>query len=257
MTERDPLWSPIKGTGSLTDKIAKRIDLLISRQRLEPGARLPSELEMARMLGVSRPALREAVKILVTQGRLMVRHGQGVFVRSIEPNPLRSGRGGLEVNLRELYAMREVLEVPAASWAASCATADQIAALSDALALEEQARAEPVDLDRLKKLNAEFHMLIVEIANNRFLSRTLGILQEMVSAGMETTLTIPGRIGQAESDHQAIFAAISRRDEEAAGTAALVHIHGSRDAALRRVRAEIGRRPSQDRAAVTSLRSAR
>lgn len=238
----DPLWSPIKESGSLTDRIAQRIDTLISRQQLEQGARLPSEREMARMLGVSRPALREAVKVLEARGRLVVRHGQGVFVGSGETDPLRSGLLGLEVNLAELYAMREVLEVPAASWAAGRATPEEIAALSDALDLEEQARIDPIDYERLKKLDAEFHLRIVELAKNRFLSRTLGILQEMISAGMETTLTIPGRVGQARRDHRAIFDAISRQDPEAARAAALAHIQGARDAALERVRMESRRR---------------
>lgn len=238
----DPLWSPIKESGSLTDRIAERIDTLISRQQLAPGARLPSEREMARMLGVSRPALREAVKVLEARGRLVVRHGQGVFVGSGESDPLRSGLLGLEVNLAELYAMREVLEVPAASWAAGRATPEEIAALSDALELEEQARVEPIDYERLKHLDAAFHLRIVELAKNRFLGRTLGILQEMISSGMETTLTIPGRVGQARRDHRAIFDAISRQDPEAARAAALAHIQGARDAALERVRMESRRR---------------
>ena len=236
MITTDPLWSPIKDGGNLTDKIAERIDLLVSRQGLAAGARLPSEVAMARMLGVSRPALREAVKILVTQGRLVVRHGRGVFVQSAVPNLMCSDRGGVELNLTDLYAMREVLEVPAASWAAERATSEQIAALSSALVVEERARLEPVDLKRLKRLDAEFHIRIVGLANNQFLSRTVEILQEIVISGMETTLTIPGRVAQAGRDHRAIFEAICCGDSEAAGAASLDHIRGARKAALERVR---------------------
>ncbi len=233
----DPLWSPIKETGSLTDRIAERIGTLISKQQLTPGARLPSEREMARMLGVSRPALREAVKVLAAHGRLVVRHGQGVFVGTGETDSLRGRLLGLEVSLIELYAMREVLEVPAAGWAAASASDDQIETLADALAMEEEAaRSEPIDFGRLKKLDSDFHLLIVEMAQNRFLSGTVGVLQEMLAAGMETTLTIPGRVGQARRDHRAVFDAISRRDEGAARAAALAHIVGARDAAVDRVR---------------------
>lgn len=234
----DPLWAPIKESGSLTDRIAKRIDSLIAHQQLSAGQRLPSEREMARMLGVSRPALREAVKVLEAHGRLVVRHGQGVFVGSGEPDPVRSGLLGLEVSLAELYAMREVLEVPAAAWAAGRATAEDIDSLAAALSLEEEARDEPIDFGRLGKLDAGFHLQIVEIAKNRFLARTLGVLQEMLAAGMETTLTIPGRVGQSGRDHRAIFEAISSNDPEAARGATLRHIQGARDAAIERVRAE-------------------
>lgn len=234
----DPLWSPIKESGSLTDRIAERIDILITKQQLSPGARLPSEREMARMLGVSRPALREAVKVLTAHGRVVVRHGQGVFVGTGDTDSLRGRLLGLEVDLVELYAMREVLEVPAAGWAALCATAEQIDELSGALAVAEEARTEPIDFARLGKLDAEFHLLIVKLAQNRFLRGTVGVLQEMLAAGMETTLTIPGRVGQSCRDHRAIFEAIARRDADAARAAALSHIESARDAAVERVRME-------------------
>lgn len=234
----DALWSPIKEAGSLTDRITERIDTLISSQQLAPGSRLPAEREMARLLGVSRPALREAVKVLAARGRLVVRHGQGVFVGSGDLDPLRAALRGLEVDLAELYAMREVLEVPAARWAATRATPEEIDELAQALAVEEEARTDPIDFARLGKLDAEFHLLIVELADNRFLSRTLGVLQEMLAAGMETTLTIPGRVGQSRRDHRAIFDAISRQDADGARAAVLTHIQGARDAAVERVRLE-------------------
>ncbi len=250
----DPLWSPIKETGSLTDRIAERIDTLITKQQLAPGARLPSEREMARMLGVSRPALREAVKVLAARGRLVVRHGQGVFVGTGDTDSLRGRLLGLEVDLIELYAMREVLEVPAAGWAALRATAEQIDELANALAVAEEARTDPIDFARLGKLDAEFHLLIVKLAQNRFLSGTVGVLQEMLAAGMETTLTIPGRVGQSRRDHRAIFEAIARRDPDAARAAALGHIEGARDAAVERVRLD-SRPLSMDGSGTMSRRS--
>lgn len=232
----DGLWSPLKESGSLTDRIAVRIGSLISEQGLEPGTRLPSEREMAKLLGVSRPALREAVKVLEARGRLVVRHGQGVFVGNGSPDALRDELMGIEVTLAELYAMREVLEVPAAAWAAEQASEEDLVALERSLVQQEEARsARPLDYGRLGKLDAEFHLLIVETAGNRFLKKTLGILQEMLSAGMETTLTIPGRVGQSRRDHQAIFEAIRAGDCEGARRASLAHIQGARDAALERV----------------------
>lgn len=245
------LWAPIKQSGSLPERIAERIGTLISEYQLAPGERLPSEREMSKMLGVSRPALREAVKILEAHGRLEVRHGQGVFIGSGRTDPVRAGLFGLEVSLAELYAMREVLEAPAAEWAAERSTTEDIDMLARALAVEEEARSEPIDFARLGRLDADFHLRIVALAKNRFLSRTLGVLQEMLAAGMETTLTIPGRVGQARRDHRAIFEAISVGDPQAARAAAVAHIHGARDAALDRVRTEAaegeGRRPAGSR----------
>jgi GntR family transcriptional repressor for pyruvate dehydrogenase complex len=233
----DALWTPVKESGSLTDRIVARIDELITTRELDVGARLPSEREMARLLGVSRPALRESVKTLEARGKLVVRHGQGVFVAQSASDMMHSELANLEVSLAELFAMREVLEAPAAAWAASSATDDELAELGELLAHEEpERRSSSPDLAKLAKFDSAFHLTIVKLAKNRFLERTLGILQEMLVAGMATTLALPARVEVSGREHHELFAAIRSRDPEAARTAAIEHIHGARDAGLERVR---------------------
>ncbi len=234
----DPLWSPIKQAGNLTDRIVARIEELIASERLAEGERLPAEREMASMLGVSRPALREAVKTLEARGRLVVRHGQGVFVRQDAASAMRARLSNLELTLGELFAMREVLEVSAAGWAAGAATDEELQSLAEVLAVEDAARAAPIDLERVGALDADFHLRIVEMAKNRFLSQMVGVLQEMLASGMETTLSVPGRLEQSRHDHLALYEAISTGDADAARDAAFVHIDGARRAAFERVRRE-------------------
>lgn len=231
------IWEPIKEAGNLTDRIVTRIEELIGNDRLEPGERLPSERDLAKMLGVSRPALREALKTLEAHGRLTVRHGQGVFIAASTDEMMRSRLANLEVSMMELYAMRNVLEVPAAQWAAASASDEDLDKLRNALESEEEARKPPIDFDKLGLLDAGFHLLIVEIANNRFLLQTLGVLQEMMAAGMETTLSVPGRIESSRQDHRAIFEAICNHDSEAAGAASARHIAAAKETALMRIRA--------------------
>lgn len=232
-------WDPIKEPGSLTDRIVDRIGELIDGEGLGAGARLPAEREMARMLGVSRPAVREAVKVLEARGRLLVRHGQGVFVARTAVDEVRERLSTLAVNLNELFDMRLVLEEPAAMWAAERSTDDDIAELAEGLAAEEAARRPPIDFDALRELDTAFHMHIVRMAKNRFLQQTLGVLQEMISSGMETTLSIPGRVEVARGDHRRIFAAVAAHDAAAAVAAIHAHIDGARDAALARVRGDV------------------
>lgn len=234
----DPLWSPIKQAGNLTDRIVSTIEELIASEQLAEGERLPSEREMASMLGVSRPALREAVKTLEARGRLTVRHGQGVFVRQDAASAMRSRLSNLELTLGELFAMREVLEVSAAGWAAAVASDEEVESLAELLAVEDRARTAPLDLARVGALDAEFHLRIVEMARNRFLSQMVGVLQEMLAAGMETTLSVPGRLEQSRHDHHALYASIRSHDPAAARDAAFVHIDGARRAAFERIRSE-------------------
>lgn len=233
------VWSSIKQSGSLTDRIVDRIGQLIDDEGLETGVRLPAEREMARMLGVSRPALREAVKVLEERGRLTVRHGQGVFVARVALDEVRDRLGKLEANLTELFDMRLVLEEPAAAWAASRGSDEDIAGLAESLAAAEVARRAPIDFDRLGGLDTAYHMQIVRMAKNRFLQQTLGVLQDMLKSGMETTLTIPGRLESAGNEHRRIYTAIAARDPDEAAAAIRDHVSGARHAALDRVHSEV------------------
>ncbi|MBO0803200.1 MAG: FadR family transcriptional regulator [Nocardiopsaceae bacterium] len=235
----DELWTPVR-QGSIADLIARRILDVIASDKLRPGDRLPSERDLAAMLGASRPSLREALRSLKAQGHVEIRHGAGVFVA--DPATTRTLRDALfaeEMSLIELFDMREVLELPAASWAARHHDPDKLAAVTAAHdALREASLRPGIDVDRLQQLDAAFHLRIVEAAGNRFLSRTLGVLQEMHARGMETTLRIPGRLEASRADHQRILDALLAGDAVAARRAARAHINAVRTAALTRLQAD-------------------
>ena len=169
--------SPSRAGG---DGLPIRIERLIAERGLRPGARLPPARELAQLLRVSRPSLREAVRTLQATGRVRVRHGSGVWL--LPPDGMRALLQAREVTLRELFAMREVLEVPGAGWAA--AAPDPVAVERLRAALEAMARTE--DPAELRRLDIEFHLTIAEMAGNRFLVRTMGVLHEMLRGGMET-----------------------------------------------------------------------
>jgi GntR family transcriptional regulator, transcriptional repressor for pyruvate dehydrogenase complex len=227
------LWVPLR-QGNVPDLIARRILDVISSDQLKPGDQLPPEREFAAMLGTSRPSLREALQSLRAQGYLEIRHGAGVFVA--DPATTRSLRKALStehMSLTELFDMREVLELPAAEWAARGGDTAKLAAVEESYQAwrQESTRAER-DWQRLHVLDALFHMRIVEAAGNRFLIRTLGVLQEILARGMETTLRVPGRLEKSRRDHKRILDALLAGDPAAARRAARSHIQGARTAAL-------------------------
>jgi len=232
----ESLFHPIRESGSLSDRIVTLIEDLIDSQALGEGQQLPPERDLATMLGVSRPALREAIKILEAHQRLIVKHGQGVFVGLNKQDLVRQRLANLEISLMELFRVREVLESTAANWAAISATDEEIEVLARILEEQEEAYLEPVDFVRLKHLDALFHMTIVSMAKNRFLSQTFGALQEMIDEGMETTLQVPGRLEVSRSDHYRVFEAIKGRNTEVAAAAAAIHIDGAKNAAMKRLR---------------------
>jgi GntR family transcriptional regulator, transcriptional repressor for pyruvate dehydrogenase complex len=217
--------------GTLIDRIIAAIEAFVADAGLGVGDRLPPERDLARILQVSRPSLREALRALQARGRLRILHGQGVFID--DANPLREAMGN--VGLVELFAMREVLEVPAAGWAAKHASAADVTRLGDVLdRLDEVAAREPLPLEALARLDGAFHVTVAEIAGNRFLLKTTELLQEMLGTSMQTTLAIPGRLATSRADHHRILDDIARRDAKVASADMRRHIRGARQAALSR-----------------------
>ncbi|MBM9461857.1 FadR family transcriptional regulator [Aeromicrobium sp. YIM 150415] len=231
-SETNTPWNRL-GESSLTARIKDEIVRWIEAEGLAPGDRLPAERQMAQNLGVSRPSLREAVRTLQSEGRLVVRHGQGVFVA--EPRSAAELRRSLleaTHSSEELFAMREVLEVPAARWAAegqNLAALQRVERAHDLLL--EASQGSPPDFEELQRLDMDFHLKIVQASGNRFLEQTQGVLNSMLAEGMQTTLTVPGRLERSREDHRRILDAILSGDGAAAARAARRHVRGAATAA--------------------------
>jgi GntR family transcriptional repressor for pyruvate dehydrogenase complex len=204
----------------------------IEREGLTGGDRLQSERELAKFLGISRPSLREAIQILQVQGRLVVKHGIGIFVLDPEDGErLRDSLKAAQHKIEELFQMREILEAPAVEWAAERRTLEQLDAMKAAAqALNDVIAETPIDFDKVRKLDMEFHLTIVKSAQNQFLNQTLGTLQEIMYRSMDNTLNLPGRIEASEHEHGVILEAIERRDSITARLMIIQHIHNARDA---------------------------
>ena len=189
----------------------------IERENLNPGDRLAPERELAKKLGISRPSLREAIQVLQTQGRLLVRHGIGVFLANH--------------SISELFEMREILEAPAVEWAAERRTDEQLSAIKEAArALKDAISETPIDFEKVRLLDMNFHLTIVKSAENQFLNQTLGTLQEIMYRSMDNTLKLPGRIEASEHEHGVIVDAIEKQDSLTARLMIIEHIHNARDA---------------------------
>jgi GntR family transcriptional regulator, transcriptional repressor for pyruvate dehydrogenase complex len=230
-------WRWIGSGEPLFLRVAAQIERFVEGNGLAPGDRLPGERELCELLGISRASVREALRSLETRGVVRVRHGKGVFVASPDEGERAMQRFSRlrEVGLEELFAMREVLEVPAAGWAASEATDEQLGDLVVTFGHLERAVLAHSSPAELRAIDARLHLQITEYANNRFLTMTQAILQEMLGRSMDTTLSIRGRPGRSVREHAEIVEALAARDPARARAAARRHIRNARRAALRRV----------------------
>ena len=204
----------------------------IESQGLKGGDRLESERELAKILGISRPSLREAIQILQVQGRLRVKHGIGIFVLDqADGEKLRESLRAAQHRIEELFQMREILEAPAVEWAAERRSEEQLAEMIlAAKALNQAIARKPVDFENLRRLDMDFHLTIVRSAQNQFLNQTLGTLQEIMYHSMDNTLKLPGRVDSSEHEHGMILEAIEKRDSITARLMIIQHIHNARDA---------------------------
>ena len=230
-------WQVI-GPRRLTLRIREEILREIDERRLAPGDRLPSERELAELLQVSRPSVREAVTALEVEGRLEVVHGRGVFVAQPETSRrLRASLARHHHDLSELFMMREALEVPATTWAASKQDARALQDVQDAfdaleLAWQGDRLDDKLDDEDLGRLDAAFHLAIVRASGNRFMEQVQDVLSEMMRTSMSTTLRVPGRARRSRTEHARILAAVLAGDASAAGRAARAHVRHAHRAAV-------------------------
>jgi DNA-binding FadR family transcriptional regulator len=217
--------------GGASEQIARELRRYVSSHDLRPGDRLGTEQELATEFGVSRPTLREALRLLA--GTHLIRAstgpGGGIFVAStpnegLSRNLSESIAAMLEtesVSLDELVAARILLEVPLAGLAAANATA----ATADALeaALEEAAGKHPATAE-FSAADARFHRIIAAAAGNEllrgFTSWTLDVLQPSLIATVGHLIDGDAILEQ----HAAIQAAIRRRRTSAAERAMRAHL---------------------------------
>ncbi len=224
-----PVVRPIDfGTVSreaLPDRIAARLIALIVDRQLKAGDRLPPERDLAAEMGVSRSSLRETLRALTMVGVTEMRHGDGTYLTSLEPDVLMRPVGIVlalsDAGLHELFEARKLVEPGLAALAAERISEDDAIAL---VGCAETSYAELNDAEAFMWHDIQLHGLIARAADNAILSRLLDSIAGLGLASRRRT----GRIGnvreQSALDHREIAAAIAAHDAEEAKAAMLRHL---------------------------------
>lgn len=220
------------GGRRLYEQLEKLLRAYVTDQGLKPGDRLPSERVLAESLKVSRVSLRQATVSLEVQGLLEVRHGGGIYVRSLNVDPER-----LKMMLTRRRGLPEVLE---AREAIECMLAR--------LAAERRTEAEMTEIDAaLEAMAADiaaggigdrpderFHRAIALGAQNHLLQEVMDALGDRIHETRLGSLGEPGRPPRSLADHRRIAEAIRRQDPRAAEVAMRRHLKVVSDTRLLR-----------------------
>ncbi len=209
----------------LSEKIAHALLNLIKEKQLRPGDRLPPERELAAMMNVSRPSLREALRALQIMNIIDNRQGSGTYVASLEPERLVEHLDIIftlnDSTYIELFEARKILEVGIAELAAHTITADEIAGLETCLERAQEALNDP---EAFLEIDLELHRSILEATGNTILSLFMRSISQLSIFSRRRTAEHFDVRRQTIDDHRAIVQALKSRDPMAARQAMLDHL---------------------------------
>ena len=219
MTGDDHIGGTYRGP-SLHGQVVQELGSRIAGGHYAPGELLPPEEELCVQLGVSRTALREAVKVLAAKGLVEARPRVGTRVRAsvlwnqLDPDVLawRCSKLPDAMLLAQLTEMREIIEPAAAQLAARNRTPEQMQQIDAALAGMSAARR----IERWVEADVDFHRAVLGSTGNGLLMS----LAALIATALESLLGVSARrasdfrIGL--PDHVRVRDAISKHDTQAA-----------------------------------------
>ncbi|WP_207939251.1 FadR/GntR family transcriptional regulator [Actinomadura darangshiensis] len=201
--------------GSTVDAVLDQLQAEVSAGSWPVGERIPGEMDLAAQLGVSRPAVREAIRALSHVGVLEVRRGDGTYVRSsCDPRPLLTRVS--RASARHVFEVQLAYDVQAARLAARRRTGADLARLEELL----RARDEATEPDAFGAADARFHMGVAEASRNPVLIEAMRFFIERLHESMRA-IRLDHEVPEAgPAAHRAVLDAITAADPHAAAAAA-------------------------------------
>ncbi len=211
---------------TLVDQIVDRLTAYIYEQALKPGDILPAEGKLAEELGVSRPVMREAIKIMAGQHIVRVENGRGAVIQPIDSKPLNTYfRHATHIETQsvlELMEIREALEAKSAALAASRCTKAQLQRLDD---IVTDMAGKIGNLDAYSHADLAFHLLIAEAAHNVLLFNLIESIREATRNAIELGLSrrTPQELPEMQHLHEDIYRQIAAGNASSAAQAMRDH----------------------------------
>ncbi|MFN8444853.1 MAG: FadR/GntR family transcriptional regulator [Caldilineaceae bacterium] len=209
---------------ALNDSVRDYVKHYIVEHGLTAGDPLPPETQLAQELGVGRSSVREAVKGLQSMGIIEVQHGNGLFVREYNFDPILETLGyGLrldETMLAQLAQVRFLLERAAIEDAVKCIQDEDLAKLDEIIAtwqVRVQENQPYVELDKA------FHRILYGTLNNPLLIKLIEVFWVVFESVNNPIIQEEKPLQQEIDDHQAILQAVRARDANLAKERLMAH----------------------------------
>lgn len=209
----------------LSDAVADDILTMITiEKRFLPGDKLPNENELSEALEISRTTLREAIRILATNGILEIQRGRGTYVsknldvesaRALEPLV------AAKMSARDIYEMRLIFEPEAAYLAAQRATELERKRI---VSLGKQVEAKILAGADRTTVEQAFHKSIAKATHNEFMTQLMPVIYKGIDKGVVLSVNNPQVIQSTLADHRLIMDFLECGNAEGARNAMRIHI---------------------------------
>ncbi len=218
-------------TSRLYEQIVQQIEESVLNGTLKPGDQLPAERELAQKLGVSRTAVREAVKTLREKGLVEAYSGRGTFITDGTSQAARQSfdlmvKIGQQEGSPHLAELRLILEPGIAALAAVRAEDADIASMRDAVAVMDSAQKDP---EAYIEADLDFHLSLAEAAGNPLILSLIDSIVGLLREQRIKIFNVEGGPQRGQIHHKKILLAMERRDCELARTAMRAHLEQVRE----------------------------
>jgi diguanylate cyclase (GGDEF)-like protein len=177
--------------------LAELLRQRIFSNELAPGSWI-DELRLAEAYGISRTPLREALKVLATEGLVTMKVRRGAYVTEVS-----------DKDQRDVYHLLSLLESDATGVVAQQATEVELTELAQ---LHQELKAATQNTERFFEINEQFHMRLLEMANNRWRTQLVLDLRKVMKLNRHNSLFKSGRIEESLQEHQDIMDALLAHD---------------------------------------------
>ena len=201
---------------ALYEEVAELLRQRIFARELAPGSWI-DEMRLAEEYGISRTPLREALKVLATEGLVTMKMRRGAYVTEVN-----------DKDQRDVYHLLSLLESDAAGVVAAQASDAELADLNS---IHQELVAAVGSTDKFFVINERFHMRLLEIANNRWRDQMVADLRKVMKLNRHNSLLKSGRIEESLREHQALLDALLARDVSASVARMQAHFANGLEAA--------------------------
>lgn len=213
-------------TSRLYEQIVEQIERSILQGSLKTGDQLPPERELAQQFGVSRTAVREAVKALREKGLVKLQPGRGTFITNGTSHAIRQSLhfmtsiGQLD-GLAYLSEVRAVIEPGIAALAATRVEESHLAEMRNAISVMDQSGQNP---DAYIEADLDFHLALAEAVANPIILTLLDSIVDLLREQRLRIFWVPGGPERGQVHHKRILQAVEQHDPAQARLAMSAHL---------------------------------